>query len=107
MPFNKNQYSEAIELFDDAIKSDSQSAIIHYNLGSTYLATTKYDKAVNYLNRAVVLDPNFKEAHYNLALAFFKRGHHLDRHTAINVARKALNIDRNYQPARQLLAAIE
>ncbi len=105
--FDNNQYSEAIEFFDDAIRSAPQSAVVHYNLGCTYLAMNRYDKAVNYLNRAVVLDPRFKEAHYNLALAFLRRGYQLDHHTAINVVQEALQIDRHYQPARQLLEAIE
>ena len=102
--FNKNQYSEAIEFFDDAIKSDSQSAIVHYNLGCTYLAMAEYDRAINYLDRAVVLDRKFKEAHYNLALAFFRRG---DHQTAVTVARKALNIDENYLLAQKFLEAVE
>ena len=102
--FNKNQYSKAIELFDDAIKSDSQSAIIHYNLGSTYLAIKKYSQAAKSLRWAIDLDPNFKESHYNLALTQLRRGY---RQASINVARAALSIDRNYQPARQLLAAIK
>ncbi len=105
--FDNNQYSEAIEFFDDAIRSAPQSAVVHYNLGCTYLAMNRYDKAVNYLNRAVVLNPRFKEAHYNLALAFLRRGYQLDHHTAINVVQEALQIDRHYQPARQLLEAIE
>ena len=102
--FNKNQYSKAIELFDDAIKSDSQSAIVHYNLGSTYLAMKKYPQAAKSLRRAIDLDPNFKKSYYNLALTQFRRGY---RQAAINVAQAALSIDRNYQLARQLLEAIE
>ena len=98
--FNKNQYSEAIELFDDAIKSDSQSAIIHYNLGSTYLAMGKYPQAAKSLRRAIDLNPNFKESHYNLALTQFRRGY---PQAAINAAGAALSIDRNYQSARQFL----
>ena len=102
--FNKNQYSKAIELFDDAIKSDSQSAIVHYNFGSTYLAMKKYPQAAKFLRRAIDLDPNFKKSYYNLGLTQFRRGY---RQAAINVAQAALSIDRNYQLARQLLEAIE
>ena len=102
--FNRNQHRTAIKLFQDAIKNDPKSAIVHYNLGCTYLAITEYAEAIICLDQAVALDPKFKEAHYNLALAFLRRGH---RQAAINVARKALNIDNNYLPARQLLDAIE
>ena len=102
--FNRSQHNTAIELFQDAIKNDLKSAIVHYNLGCTYLAITEYAKAIICLDQAVALDPKFKEAHYNLALAFLRQGH---RQAAINVARKALNIDNNYLLARQLLDAIE
>ena len=102
--FNKGKYDDAIKHFENAIKSDSQSAIVHYNLGSTYLVMKKYPQAAKSLRRVIDLDPNFKEAHYNLALTQFRRGYH---QAAINMARSALSIDRNYQLARQLLEAIE
>ena len=102
--FNKNQYSKAIEFFDDAIKSDSQSAIVHYNLGSVYLAMKEYAKSKNYLQKAVILDPRFKEAYYNLALAYLGSG---DRQEAKRKVQKSLSIDRNHGPARQLLDTIK
>ena len=70
--FDRGKYNRAIELFEDAINSDSQSAVVYYNLGSTYLKMMEYTKAVNYLQKAVKLDPEFKEARYNLALALGK-----------------------------------
>ena len=104
--FNEGQYNTAIEFFQEVIKSNPKSAVVHYNLGCTYLATAEYDRAINYLGRAVVLDldQKFKEAHYNLALAFLRRG---DHQIATTVAQKALNIDNNYLLARQLLQSIE
>ena len=104
--FSKGQYNTAVELFQDAIKSNPKSAIVHYNLGCSYLAMAEYDRAINYLGRAVVLDldQKFKEAHYNLALAFLRRG---DHQIAITTAQKALNIDNNYLLAHQLLKSIE
>ena len=102
--FNKNQYSKAIEFFDDAIKSDSQSEIVHYNLGSTYLAIREYAKSVNYLQKAVTLDPKFKEAHYNLALAYLRWGY---RQEGKKAAQAALNIDKNYRLAHEFLDVIK
>ena len=102
--FNKNQYSKAIALFQDAKESDLTSSVVRYNLGSTYLVMQEYIKARDYLREAVILNSNFKEAHYNLAITQFRKG---DRQEAKQAAQAALNIDRNYQSARQLLAAIE
>ena len=70
--FDRGKYNRAIELFEDAINSDSQSAVIYYNLGSTYLKMMEYTKAVNYLQKGIKFNPEFKEAHYNLALALGK-----------------------------------
>ena len=102
--FNTNTHHIALGLFQDAIKSEPKSAVLHYNLGCTYLAMREYAKAVNPLREAVALDPNFKEANYNLALAWFRIGYH---QKAIDATQKALKIDKNYQPARKLLEAIE
>ena len=102
--FNKSQHNKAIDLFQDAKKYSLKSAIIHYNLGSTYLAMKEYAKAENYLRETVILDPKFKEAHYNLAFAYFGSGYHQKAKKAVQAA---LNIDRNYQRARELLEAIE
>ena len=101
--FNRNEYSEAIALFQDAKENDLTSSVVRYNLGSTYLVMREYIKARDYLQEAVILNSNFKEAHYNLALTQFRRG---SLQEAKNAAQAALNIDRNYQPARKLLDAV-
>ena len=102
--FDSGQHSKAIALFQDAKESDLTSSVVRYNLGSTYLAMKEYIKARDYLQEAVILNSNFKEAHYNLALTQFRRGYLQE---AKNAAQASLNIDRNYQPARKLLDAIE
>ena len=102
--FNKGEYNEAIEFFEEAKESSPTSAVIRYNLGSTYLEVKKYIKATDYLQKAVSLDREFKEAYYNLALTQHRRGY---RQKARKMAQAALDIDKNYQPARQLLDAIK
>ena len=102
--FDRGQYSKAIALFQDAKESDLTSSVVRYNLGSTYLAMEEYIKARDYLQETVILNSNFKEAHYNLALTQLRRGY---RQEAKKAAQAALNIDRNYQRARKLLEAIE
>ena len=102
--FDRGQYRKAIALFQDAKESDLTSSVVRYNLGSTYLAMKEYIKARDYLQEAVILNSNFKEAHYNLALTQFRRGYLQE---AKNAAQASLNIDRNYQLAKKLLEAIE
>ena len=102
--FNRSQHTKAIELFEDAIKSDPQSAVAYYNLGSTYIVIKEYTEAVNYLRESVTLDPKFKEAHYNLALAYLRWGY---RQEGKKAAQAALNIDKNYQLAHEFLEVIK
>lgn len=102
--FDRGQHSKAIALFQDAKESDLTSSVVRYNLGSTYLVMREYIKARDYLQEAVILNSDFKEAHYNLALTQLRRG---NRQEAKKAAQAALKIDGNYQFARQLLAAIE
>ena len=102
--FDRGQYSKAIALFQDAKESDLTSSVVRYNLGSTYLVMKEYIKSRNYLEEAVILNSNFKEAHYNLALTQLRRGYPQEAKKAVQAA---LNIDRNYQRARELLEAIE
>ena len=83
---------------------DSRAAVVHYNLGCTYLKIEEYTQARNYFREAVTLDPNFKEAHYNLALVYLGWGYLPEAGRAVQAA---LNIDENYPLARQLLEAIE
>ena len=67
--FNGGQHGEAIALFQDAKERDLTSSVVRYNLGSTYLEMKEYIESKNYLQEAIILDPKFKEAYYNLALA--------------------------------------
>ena len=98
--FDRGQHGEAIALFQDAKERDLTSSVVRYNLGSTYLVMEEYIKARNYLQEVVILNPNFKEAHYNLALTQLRRGYPQE---AKKAAQAALNIDKSYQPACQLL----
>lgn len=94
----------AIRFFNKAIKIDGEIAVIHYNLGCTYLVAKEYTNAVISLGEATILNPNFKEVHYNLALTYLRAGFH---QAAISEAKEALNIDKNFRLACRLVEVIE
>ena len=102
--FYKPDFAKAIALFKDGIQADPKAAIIHYNLGCTYLEMSDYAQAISCFNEAIRLDPNYKKAYYNLAIAYFGSDNPQE---AIKAAYKALKIDRNYQKAQEILAVIE
>ena len=63
-----------------------------------------YPKAINVFSTAVGINRKFKEAYYNLGLVYLGKGTYS---AAKNSAELALSIDPNYQPAQELLRAIE
>ena len=104
LDFERSNYDEAVKQFEQAIKADSKFAVAHYNLGCVYLEMREYRKAISAFGEAVAINDRFKEAYYNLGFAHLKSG---AREAAKSSAELALKTDRNYQPARNLLAAIE
>ena len=96
---HRNWHDIAIQLFKKVIKIDRKIAVAYYNLGCTYLAMKEYTKAAISLGKAASCDPNLREVRYNLALTYLGKGY---CQAAISEVVEALNIDKNYRPARQL-----
>ena len=102
--FERNNYDKAIKQFEQAIRADSEFAVAHYNLGCAYLEVKEYPKAISALGKAVAVNYKLKEAYYNLGITHLGKGAHKQAKSSIELA---LRIDKGYQRARTLLAAIE
>jgi len=71
--------------------------ISHYNnLGKIYCKEGELDNAIIALQKALIGDPNFVEAHCNLGIAYFKKGFIKE---AIEEYQSALTINPNYAEA--------
>lgn len=55
-------YKNAIIAFSKALALSSDNAGIHYNIACAYLGDTKYNEALNHLNKTVEIDPSNFEA---------------------------------------------
>lgn len=75
----------------------------YYNLGMTYRKSQQYPQAIAEFQKAIGLNPDFKEAYHALGLTYLQIGK-LDE--ARKAADAALVIDPTYSPARQLLEAM-
>ena len=88
----------------EAVLPKTSPVQVAYDQGFTYLQSNRYNEAIDEFKKAIVLDPNYKEAHHGLGLAHFQMNNFGE---AKRAAETALRIDPYYQPAIQLLDAIK
>ena len=87
----------------EAVLPKTSPAQDAYVQGLAYLHCNRYNEAIVEFEKAIVLDPNYKEAHHGLGLAHFQMSNF---GKAKKAAEAALSIDIHFQPAHQLLDAI-
>ena len=64
--YNRESYSEAVELYNEAIATEGVSSTLYYNLGNAYYRANSLGKAILSYERALALDPSNEEAAINL-----------------------------------------
>lgn len=68
--------TDAQAAFESAVRLDPQNGISRYNLGCVLEEQGEIDQAVEHLREAATLMPAHADVHFNLALAYDKRGEH-------------------------------
>ena len=76
----------------------------YYNRGCEHLDNQRYDEAIDTFTKTKNKYPDFTEAHYRLAQAYFGQE---DLAKAEKSAREALKLEVNYQPALQILKTVK
>ena len=76
----------------------------YYNQGCEHLDNQRYDEAIDTFTKTKNKYPDFTEAHYRLAQAYFGQE---DLAKAEKSAREALKLEVNYQPALQILKSVK
>lgn len=66
--------ADAKAAFESAVRLDPENGISRYNLGCVLEEQGQLDEAVKHLLRAAALMPSHPDVHFNLALAYEKRG---------------------------------
>lgn len=64
--YNKEDYRQAISLYEQAIANDGVSSTVYYNLGNAYFRDNRLGKAIISYERALALDPSNADARTNL-----------------------------------------
>ncbi|MEN2985441.1 MAG: tetratricopeptide repeat protein [Thermodesulfovibrionaceae bacterium] len=70
--FYLDKYEEALQQFDRAIQLEENFCLPYINTGLIYLNRGEYEKAVEFLTKAITLDNKNSEAHYNIAVAYYR-----------------------------------
>ena len=66
-------YVESIAAYEKLLQGGVESAALYYNLGNAYYRTGKIAASILNYERALKLDPNNKDAKYNLELVNSKK----------------------------------
>ena len=98
-------YDQAEASFNKALSLNPHDPHIYFSLAETYSVQRKYLDAIRALKEALKVDPNFAEAHYNLAAAYGNLGQMDKAEEALQQSIQLLKRQGREEEARQWEAA--
>jgi tetratricopeptide (TPR) repeat protein len=101
--FLAGQHEEAVGHLKYVLAFDSQNSMALLNLAACYDALGRMDESIATLEQLVAERPGWKDAHYNLAVAYFKQKQY-DK--AADALRAELKLNPQNEAARSLLNKI-
>jgi tetratricopeptide (TPR) repeat protein len=72
--YHQKQYNRAEDLYRRATESDSAYVLAFFDLGNVLDELDRPDESIHAYRRAIALAPAYADAHYNLALAYERKG---------------------------------
>jgi len=72
--YHQKQYQRAEELYRRATESDDSYVLAFFDLGNVLDELNRPDESILAYRRAIALAPGYADAHYNLALAYERKG---------------------------------
>jgi superkiller protein 3 len=99
------QYARGEQFFLQGKQLGEPSAFDFVNWGNIYFATDRPRQAIEKYHSAILLDPDFVQGYFNLALTFER--YRLSRDSVRYYLNKLLQIDPDHANARELLQRIQ
>ena len=101
--FSKQQFNEALDAIQELIDNDPYDALLFNIQGACYAGLNKFILAKESYIKAIVLNPEYAKAHYNLAGALYDLNEFDD---SIQSYQNALAIESDYAEAHNNLGNI-
>jgi tetratricopeptide (TPR) repeat protein len=70
--YSKSNFTEALDLYNQALKENGESAAVYYNIGNCNYKLNKVGPSILNYERAHLLDPGNQDIRFNLELARLK-----------------------------------
>ena len=67
--YSEGKWQQALETYSSIENTTLESAALYYNIANTYFKENNISGAILYYERALKLDPSYKDAKYNLEIA--------------------------------------
>lgn len=67
--YTKEQFKEAIDVYEQILMTSLESSEVYYNLGNAYFKTNQFPKAILNYERAKLLSPDDEDINFNLQVA--------------------------------------
>ena len=90
-----NQIDRAMQTYSDAVAREPENKLYRYNFGSLLLQAERYPEAVEQLQKATEIDPQYGNAYYNLGAAYVNQ--------AVDVSEQINTIDDDLRANRSSL----
>lgn len=103
LAFKHENYDEAVEAFNKAIRFNNQNTMAYYYRGSALIHLVDYPNALADLNQSIKLSPANSSAYYNRAMLYNARG---DLRLALDDLIKSIELNPHRPLAYRLRASI-
>lgn len=100
-------FTEAINIFDQALKINSNCSEAYLGLGIAYRQLNQLDKALESTLKALQYNPNYYKAYYNLGLIYEQQGNKKEALNAYKTFVKKVPESRNIPDLKTKITQLE
>lgn len=102
--YNTEQYEEAAVQFEALRLTTPDDPRILLNLAAAKSALDRLDEAIDLLIRILEMDPEYRDVHYNLAIAYWRKGRLPEAMAELEME---LALHPNHQAAKQAMETLK